>query len=227
MAKGRNFSRFDSRGISPTPGFDFFDSRSLPEAPLPQAAHRSAAPRPAPGLGRGGRPSTTPGGRAGRPRALRAKGGRPPAALRGGGRGATALRRAALARYRPAPTRPARSTGETLGGGGLAASGGGASAVRGASLRRAPPLAMARAARPPPAGPPGRGCPVVAGGGRRGELPPVPPHPHSPPAGRRRLSVPVPAPRSDVLGAGEGRGYETGGDGSEARGRRAAGLRGL
>lgn len=38
--------------------------------------------------------------------------------------------------------------------------------------------------------------------------------------------MPVPAPRSDVLGAGEGRGYETGGDGSPARGRGAAGLRG-
>lgn len=36
--------------------------------------------------------------------------------------------------------------------------------------------------------------------------------------------MPVPAPRSDVLGAGAGRGYETGGDGSPAR--RALGLRG-
>lgn len=43
-------------------------------------------------------------------------------------------------------------------------------------------------------------------------------------AGRRRLAVPVPAPLSDVLGAGEGRGYETRPDGGRGGGPR--GLRG-
>lgn len=43
-------------------------------------------------------------------------------------------------------------------------------------------------------------------------------------AGRRRLAVPVPAPLSDVLGAGEGRGYETRPDGGLGGGPR--GLRG-